>query len=42
MELGDSTTPERDQRSLVDGALDSFDARLADLVTPLETGGLTT
>ena len=40
MELGDSTTTERDQRSLVDEALDRFDAALTDLISTAETGGL--
>src|SRR6188474_1326793 len=39
MELGDSTTPERDQRSMVDEALDRFDAALTDLISTVETGG---
>jgi hypothetical protein len=38
MELGDSTTTERDQRSLVDEALDRFDAALTDLISTAETG----
>jgi Domain of unknown function (DUF222) len=40
MELGDSTTAERDQRSLMDEALDTFDAALTDLINTVETGGL--
>jgi hypothetical protein len=39
MELGDSTTPERGQRSMVDEALDRFDAALTDLISTAETGG---
>jgi hypothetical protein len=40
MELGDSTTAEHDQRSVVDKALDTFDAALTDLISSAETGGL--
>ena len=40
MELGDSTTAEHDQRSMVDEALDRFDAALTDLISTAETGGL--
>jgi hypothetical protein len=40
MELGDSTTAERDRRSAVDEALDRFDAALTDLINTVETGGL--
>jgi hypothetical protein len=40
MELGDSTTAERHQRSVVDEALDTFDAALTDLISAVETGGL--
>jgi hypothetical protein len=40
MELGDSTTAERHQRSVVDEALDTFDAALTDLISTAETGGL--
>jgi hypothetical protein len=40
MELGDSTTAERHQRSVVDEALDTFDAALTDLISTVETGGL--
>ena len=39
MELGDSTTAECDQRSVVDEALDTFDAALTDLISTVETGG---
>jgi hypothetical protein len=40
MELGDSTTTQRHQRTLVDEALDRFDAALTDLISTAETGGL--
>ena len=40
MELGDSTTTERDQRSPMDEALDRFDSALTDLISTAETGGL--
>jgi hypothetical protein len=40
MELGDSTTAERDQRSVVDEALDKLKDDLAELVKAVETGGL--
>ena len=40
MELGDSTTAEPDQRSVVDEALDRFDAALTDLISTAETSGL--
>jgi hypothetical protein len=40
MELGDSTTAEPDQRSVVDEALDRFDAALTDLISTTETSGL--
>jgi hypothetical protein len=40
MELGDSTTAERHQRSVVDKALDTFDTALTDLISTLETSGL--
>ena len=39
MELGDSTTAEPGQRSVVDEALDTFDAALTDLISTVETGG---
>jgi hypothetical protein len=39
-ELGDSTTAERDQRSVVDEALDKLKDDLAELVKAVETGGL--
>jgi hypothetical protein len=42
MELGDSTTAERHQRSVVDEALDTFDAALTDLISTVETSGLET
>jgi hypothetical protein len=40
MELGDSTTAERDQRAVVEEILDRFDAALTDLIDTAETGGL--
>jgi hypothetical protein len=40
MELGDSTTPELHQRTLVEGILDKLHDDIAELVTALETGGL--
>jgi hypothetical protein len=40
MELGDSTTAEPGQRSVMDEALDTFDAALTDLISAVETGGL--
>ena len=40
MELGDSTTAERHQRSVVDEALDTFDAALTELISAVETSGL--
>jgi hypothetical protein len=40
MELGDSTTAEHDRRSVVDKALEAFDAALTDLISSAETGGL--
>jgi hypothetical protein len=40
MELGDSTTAEPGQRSVVDEALDTFDAALTDLISTVETSGL--
>jgi hypothetical protein len=40
MELGDSTTPERHQRSVVDGILDKLNDDLARLVAALDSGGL--
>jgi hypothetical protein len=40
MELGDSTTAERDQRSLMKEALDTFDAALTDLINTVQTSGL--
>jgi hypothetical protein len=39
MELGDSTTAERDQRSPLDEALDRFDVALRDLISTVEAGG---
>jgi hypothetical protein len=39
MELRDSTTAEPGQRSLLDEALDTFDAALTDLISTAETGG---
>jgi hypothetical protein len=39
MELGDSTTTQRHQRTTVDEALDRFDAALTDLISTAETGG---
>jgi hypothetical protein len=39
MELGDSTTAEPGQRSLLDEALDGLDAALTDLISTAETGG---
>jgi hypothetical protein len=40
MQLGDSTTTERDQRSVVEGILDKLNDDLAELVTAVESGGL--
>jgi Domain of unknown function (DUF222) len=40
MELGDSTTAERHQRSVLEGILDKLNNDLAELVTALESGGL--
>jgi hypothetical protein len=39
MELGDSTTAERDQRSVMDTALDRFDSALTDVISAVETSG---
>jgi len=39
MELGDSTTAEPSQCSVVDEALDTFDAALTDLISTAETSG---
>jgi hypothetical protein len=41
MELGDSTAAEREQRSVVEEALDRFDSALTDVINTVETGGLT-
>jgi hypothetical protein len=40
MELGDSTTAERHQRSVVEGILDKLNDDLTELVTAVESGGL--
>jgi Domain of unknown function (DUF222) len=40
MELGDSTTTERHQRSVLEGILDKLNDDLAELVAALESGGL--
>jgi hypothetical protein len=40
MELGDHNTAERDQRSVLDLALDAFDTALNDVIDTVETGGL--
>jgi hypothetical protein len=40
MELGDSTTAETHQRTLVEGILDKLNDDIAELVTAVETGGL--
>jgi hypothetical protein len=40
MELGDHTTDERDQRSVLDVALDAFDCALTSLIETVEGGGL--
>jgi Domain of unknown function (DUF222) len=40
MELGDSTTAERHQRSVVEGILDKLNDDIADLVAAVESGGL--
>jgi hypothetical protein len=39
MELGDSTAAEREQRSVVEEALDRFDSALTDVINTVETGG---
>jgi hypothetical protein len=40
MELGDHNTAERDQRSVLDLALDAFDTALNDVIDTVETRGL--
>jgi hypothetical protein len=40
MQLGDCTTTERHQRSMVEGILDKLHDDIAELVTAVESGGL--
>jgi hypothetical protein len=40
MELGDPPTAERDQRSVLDVALDAYDTALNGVIETVETGGL--
>jgi hypothetical protein len=40
MELGDHNTAEREQRSVMDVALDTLDNALADVIEKVESGGL--
>ena len=40
MQLGDCIPDEREQRSRMEMALDTFDAALTDLIDTVETGGL--
>ena len=40
MKLGDPTTAEREQRSVLDVALDTLEATLTEVIEKIETGGL--
>ena len=40
MEFGDPPTEQRDQRSVLDVALDAFDTALTDVIEKVEAGGL--
>ena len=40
MELGDPPAAEREQRSVLDVALDAFETALTDVIEKIESGGL--